>query len=157
MNNVDKSKGESIKYWIALAIESFGATIILIRGIPLYKTLLLHYETYTPKSDGIYFAILVILLIQVPHWYKQSKFSVPIVPKSNFLSTIIAFIGRIFFIFAAAFFSVLFFIRFEIWAHASALQFLIALAVIFSIFCYCRDLEELAEDFKIRKKVISCI
>ena len=151
MNNVDKSKGEDIKYWIALTIESIGAIMILIKGIPLYKTLLLHYETYAPKSGGMYIAVLVILLIQVPHWYKQNKWSIPIVPKSNILSTLIAFIGRIFFIFAAAFFSVLFFIRYDGWEGVHPYKIILMLTVIFSIFCYCRDLEDLAEDFKVRK------
>jgi len=143
---------QNIRYWILLLLESIGAAIIVIRGIPIYKALLLRYDVPTPESGAPYLGILAIFLIQVPHWYKQNRGSIPIVPKSNILSTIIAFIARLFFIFAAAFFSVLFFIRYEIWSNASVFQFFMALAVIFSIFCYCRDLEELAEDFKIRNK-----
>lgn len=151
MNNTDKSKGESIKYWIALTIESIGVAIILIRGIPFYRTLKLHYETYTPESGGMYFAVLAILLIQIPYWYKQNKGRIPTVPKSNFLSTTIAFIARMLIIFAGAFFTVLFLIRYEGWVGVHPSKIIILLTVIFSVFCYCRDLEELAVVFKVRK------
>ena len=151
MNNADKNKGESIKYWIALTIESIGIAIVLIRGIPFYQTLTLHYETYTPESGGLYIAVLAILLIQIPYWYKQNKGCIPTVPKSNFLSVIIAFIARMFIIFAGAFFTVLFLIRSDGWVGVHPSKFIIFLTVIFSIFCYCRDLEELAVVFKVRK------
>jgi len=151
MSNVEKSKSESIKYWIVLTIEFIGFIIILIRGIPFYQTLKLRYETYTPESGGMFFAVLAILLIQIPYWYKQIKGCVPTVSKSNFMSTIIAFIARMFIIFAGAFFTILFLTSFDGWVGVPFYKFIIMLMVIFSIFCYCRDLEELAMAFKVRK------
>ncbi len=135
-------------FWIALMIESIGAGMILVRGIPIYQGLLFDPDNFVAHENEALFGWLAVCLIQIPHWCLQQYVTAPTMPRSLLASTITAFMSRLLFIFAAALYSVLFLLRYDEWEGEPFYSVVLALAVVFSAFCYCRDLEDLSDDFR---------
>jgi hypothetical protein len=134
-----------------MVLESIGALILFFRILPIYRAILFDPESFVPDSSNMIFISVSIILIQGPHWYKSRNLLFPNTKKSHFLDILIGFAGRIFLIIMSALFTIIFFARIET-LEVSFLKILVALLMLLSIYCYVKDLEELADSYK-RKKI----
>ena len=147
---------EFVKYRIAMVLESIGALILLFRAIPIYRIILLNPEDFVPNQPNMILGTVSIILIQGPHWYKSHNLIFPNTNKSNLLNKLIGFVARIFLIIMSAVFTIIFVLRIET-VEVSLLKILVSLLMLFSIYCYVKDLEELADSYKRKKKKPSAV
>jgi hypothetical protein len=134
-----------IRYSLLLGLEAAGAIVILWHGVPIYRSLLA--DTFIQHADGtsITWAIVGILLIQVPYWISTLKvFRWLSVPRHIVASHVVTFLARLNFVFVSGLFAAVVFARgadlaFVPWRAA------ILAAVLFSMFCFSLELERLAK------------
>lgn len=131
-------------YWLLLASQSAGAGIILWKGIPIYRQLLLGEPDPGPRLSIFLYAVAALALIQPAYWLAR-RFPPPVGRVSRPLPAhLVMFLGRMVFIYVAGMFSVVFYLRyaelrFAFWREA------LLLAVLFSMFCYTTELERLGK------------
>jgi len=132
-------------YWLLLSIQSTGAVIIIAAALPLYRILLFHMNEF--KNDGFYamWGIVGIAIILIPHWFIQN-IPLPIVKKSKAVNHFIAFAARLIFLIPGALFSFIFLRRLDD-LNLQAWKILVLLFVQFSVYCYTRNLYDLAYVF----------
>lgn len=132
-------------YPLLLVLEAAGALVILWHGVPIYRSLL--EDTFVQPDDGtsVTWAIVGILLIQVPYWVSTVKvFPLPSIPRHIIASHVVTFLARLNFVFVSGLFAAVVFARsanitFVPWRAA------ILTAVLFSMFCFSLELERLAK------------
>ena len=139
------------QYRIVMILESAGALILLLRAIPVFRIILLSPEKFVPHRWGLLLGAVSIILIQGPHWYKSHNLLFPNTIKSNLLNTFVGFVARIFIIIMSALFMIIFFSNLET-LKITFLQIFVSLLILFSIYCYVKDLEELADSYKRKKR-----
>jgi hypothetical protein len=130
-------------YWLLLALQVVGAGIILSEGVPLYRSFLPGRDIDPVDADLLAFALLGVLLLQVPYWIATLKvFPQAAIPKSLLGGHLAFFVARLNFILASSLFVVIVFVRRAeiefVWWRALTL-----FAVLFAIFCFSLELERL--------------
>lgn len=136
-------------YLSYVAIEAFGAMLLVWRILPAYRTLstepgmqIVGGSYDDPSTYG------VLLVLQVLYWYRVLRHPIPFQGSSVVLRHALLFLGRLSFVFASAVFSIVFL------RHLPALDpgvnvslvvlrsFLLALWL-FTLFCVSLELESL--------------
>ncbi len=131
-------------YWLLLASQSAGAGIILWKGIPIYRQLLLGEPDPGPRLSIFLYALAALALIQPAYWLAR-RLPPPVRRVSRpLLAHLVIFLGRMVFIYVAGMISVVFYLRYAdlrlaFWREA------LLLAVLFSMFCYTTELERLGK------------
>jgi hypothetical protein len=140
------SENNPRKYWSLFALETLGASIVVIKGFPLYKILVFNFDQFTQDGTYAIWGAAAVALMQSTHWYINANLKAPVIYKSMFISRMISFVGRLYFIVPGSLFSLIFMKRFQE-MDLSAPKLAIMVLVLFSMFCYTRDVEELAKSF----------
>ena len=141
------SKDNPKEYWLLFCLETIGASIVVIKGFPLYKILVFDFDKFTPDGTYAAWGALAVSLMQSTHWYMNANLKIPASFKSLFFSRMISFLGRLYFIIPGSLFSMIFLKRFDE-MDLSLPKMAIMVLVLFSMFCYTRDVEELAKSVK---------
>ena len=134
---------ENKNYLLLLLPQVIGVSLIMWKCLPLYWKIK-NQDVFLIPSIILYIAAGVIL-IQIPYWIKHHKKISPKLNRSPFLSVSTSFVSRALIIYIGSIFSFLI-------VEATKLSqwdkfFLLTLAVVFSIFCFTRELDEIAQKF----------
>jgi hypothetical protein len=131
------------RYWFLLAVESAGALIILWRGVPIYRRILLGQILESgPPPNLVLWLLTGAALIQAGYWL-NGPLELKIRSRPRLLLGHIAlFLGRLNLIFVSGVFATIFFVLFED-VSFSAFNSTFLFVVLFSAFCYTRELERL--------------
>jgi hypothetical protein len=129
-------------YWLLLASQSAGAGIVLWQGVPIYRRLLLGTPDTGPRLSVMLWALLAMALIQPAYWVaRRHSPAVGHVPRPV-LGHVVQFLGRLTIIYLGGMFGAVFYVRYQelqlaVWRE------LMLVAVLFSVFCYTKELERL--------------
>jgi hypothetical protein len=131
-----------VLYTALLATQTLGVAIILWRGVPIYQLIIKNPGPQVLDLQTIVSALLAVTFIQIAYWIRQS-----LIPTLKFrpnivLCHLILFVGRLSFVFGTAIFSAIVYLKLP---NISISPFRIGILalVLFSLFCYTRELEEL--------------
>ena len=131
-------------YWVWFSVQSVGAALILWHGIPLYRSLLAQPAHGRVPADVLILACVAVLCIQLAYWIGLSSYPRPAPPGHVLMGHLSLFFGRLSFVFTSALFSAVFLVNFPELRpapHGLAVLF----GVLFSMFCYSRELERLGQ------------
>jgi len=130
------------------AVETVGLVAVLYLWLPLYRRLQAGPAGDRPGADIVWKALLVAAVMQVCYWGRRR------IPESEgeregvVLGHVLLFLSRLAFVFVGSSFS-LFILRAQD-THASPLGMIGSLFILFTIFCYVLDLEQLARPRLVR-------
>jgi hypothetical protein len=133
-------------YFLLLAIQTVGAAVIYLIGIPLYRRLMAD-----PGAQGgkalLLWSVLAIVLMRVAYWLRYRLVSeLPRVVPSRPLGQAVMFLGHLVFDVAVIFFTFMF-IAYPPEFQRPLLNYAAAIAGIFALFCYSQELEQLGRAF----------
>lgn len=124
--------------------EAVGAAIISLKGIPIYRQLLVGGHEPIPLSDILVWVFIAIALIQGPYWTGQKMFPQLTMRRRAFLGHVIQFVGRFGFLYVGGLFSVIFYSRFQE-VDLSPGRVLVLLMALFSMFCWAQEIDRLSK------------
>ena len=131
-------------YPLLLAMQTTGAVIVLLKGVPIYRQIAGDFASFHPQPKILWWALAAIALIQTSYWMRV-RLQPPLLPSGHpVIGHLAAFVARISFILASSTFAAIFFVRFEqlsLPPHRIALVILL----LFSMFCWTLELERLAK------------
>jgi branched-subunit amino acid transport protein AzlD len=136
---------------VLLAIETVGVAIIIWRGVPIYQLIAKNPRPQDLDLQTVVLALVAALLVQAAYWLRQA-----LIPTLKFtsiivLSHLILFAGRLSFVFGTSMFSVIVYQRLPT-ITISPYRFSLLALVLFSLFCYTRELEELGRSLGTRSR-----
>ncbi len=128
-------------YWLLFLVQTLGAIVILSIGVPYYRQALLRTEARQPI--GIFLLVSTcVVVIQASYWLGFRGFPASRLGGQPVFGHILIFVSRLCFVFVSSLFCVVYFVRFgEIDARPGG--FVLLTFVLFSLFCYARELERL--------------
>lgn len=127
---------------LLLGVQTIGAFIILRKGIPIYRQVVVDASQHIPSPQTLVLGLFAVALIQTAYWIGESL--QPAMPQHSYalLAHAVLFVGRLSLIFAGSNFVVVFFAQPE-GLHLAIFRLGVLLAVLFSMFCYATGLERL--------------
>jgi hypothetical protein len=131
------------RYWLLLAVETAGESIILWFGLPAYRRLILDqiYES-GPTAEALTGAVIGVVLVQSGYW-ANGPLKLRFYARHHVLLGHVAlFLGRLNFIFVSGMFAAVFIVGFDS-VHLTLGVTALLLLVLFSAYCYTRELERL--------------
>lgn len=137
-------------YLALLLIQIAGAGCIIWAALPIFQSLAVSPGEQVLRQSGDYIVICASMAaMQSAYWYGFLRVPVPFAGPNAVLNHIVAFIGRLSFIFGAALFSVVFFRHLPVLEPAIRIvpfvgQGVLLVCVLFSLFCLSLELERLA-------------
>lgn len=131
-------------YLALLAVQTAGAAIVLVNGVPIYRQLASDFASHRSQPEIKWWAFAAVLLIQAGYWLRVRL--QPALPAGGhvLIGHVAAFVARLSFILASSFFGVVFLIRFEELSLPPQ-RIAMILALLFSMFCWTLELERLAK------------
>lgn len=135
------------RFWLLLAAQTVSVLLLLWSATPIYRTIL---AAPGQKLSGIPGSPVVIILSLVAfhgaYWYRLTRVPIVIGRHGMLLSHLVAFLGRLSFIFGGALFALVIYRHLpDLDQAVDPLQFigrlLAMLAIQFSLFCYTLELE----------------
>ncbi len=131
-------------YFLLLAVQTAGAALLLINGVPIYRQAVGDFSQHRPQPGILWWAVAAVGMIQGAYWTAMRLRVAP--PKSGqvVIGHLAAFVARLSFIFASSSFTLIFIVRFED-LNLPFDRILMLLAMLFSMFCYTLELERLAK------------
>ena len=138
-------------YFSLLAVQTAGAAIMLINGVPVYRQMARDFSQHESQPGILWWAVVAAALIQVAYWLRV--WLRPPMPRRQhlLLGHIVGFLARLSFILASSTFAVMFLVRFE-QLSLSPQRILMVLVLLFSMFCYSLELERLAKALQENEK-----
>jgi hypothetical protein len=134
-----------------LAVQTAGIAIVLWWGVPIYRLII---ENPGPQHlDWVAFVwgSAAVALIQVGYWFRLNFVSALHFRPNVILSHLILFLGRLTFVFGATIFSTIVYLRLP-QITPSLPRFALLFAVLFSLFCYTPELENLGQSMSAKKQ-----
>lgn len=131
-------------YVFLFCCEALGAAIISLKGIPIYRRLLVGGHEPIPLSDILFWVLIAVALIQAPYWTGQKMFPKLTMRRRAFLGHVIQFVGRFGFLYVGGLFSVIFYSRFQE-VDLSIGRVMVLLVVLFSMFCWAQEIDRLSK------------
>jgi predicted ABC-type exoprotein transport system permease subunit len=134
-----------------LAVQTVCVTILVFELMPLFWRLVDDLgEVQEVSARGEAVACLCVAVFQACYWWRIKNLGVPFATKSQPISHLIVFGGRMSFLFAGTLASLIFFRHMPMLAPsnltlAGALRLLLFFAVLFSWFCFSLELERLGK------------
>ncbi|GLS22779.1 hypothetical protein GCM10007874_57990 [Labrys miyagiensis] len=129
------------------AAQTVCATILVFELMPFFWRLVDDLgEVQEVSNRGEALACLCVVVFQACYWWRINNLGVPFATKSQLLSHLLVFVGRMSFLFAGTLASLIFFRHMPLLAPSNltltgALRLLLFLAVLFSWFCYSLEVE----------------
>jgi len=136
-------------YAALLLVQTAGVVLILWQGVPLYRLIM---KNPGPEYAGLgtfVWAIVAVVAIQVAYWLRLRLAPTIALRPNIVLSHIILFLARISFVFGTALFSTIVFLRLPD-ISVSGPRIVLLVFVMFSLFCYTLELEQLGYSFRAR-------
>lgn len=135
--------GGAALYWVLVALQTAGAAIVLINGVPIYQQIATDIARHETRPDILWWAVAAVAIIQAAYWTRYNLR--PPLPRAGhvIIAHLAGFIARLSFIFASSTFALVFFARFEQLSMPLP-RVVMVVAVLFSMFCYTLELEQLA-------------
>lgn len=132
----------AVKYFWCFAVQALGFSIIVANGVPVYRQIARDFSRHQPHPEVLWWALMAVLLMQTAYWVRV--WLRPAMPQRNhvLLAHLVAFVGRLSFVLGSSTFSVLFLVRFEELSWSPP-RVMLVLAMLFSIFCFTLELEQL--------------
>jgi hypothetical protein len=130
-------------YFLLLAVQTAGAVIVLVNGVPIYRQMVAGAGRPEPHPGILWWAVAAVTLIQGAYWLRVRLNKALPAGGYTFIGHIAQFVGRLSFIFASSTFTVVFLARFEELSMPPQ-RVVMVLALLFSLFCYSLELERLA-------------
>lgn len=130
-------------YWFLFALQTAGVLIILWQGLPIYRLIIRNPGPQHTTSLTFQWALGAIALIQLAYWLRVSRARTPALRPNIILNHLLLFAGRLNFVFGAAMFSTILYLRYEELTVSPSLLALL-LGTVFSLFCYSLELENVA-------------
>lgn len=128
-------------YWGLFLAQTLTAALLFRVGVPFYR----HLASHAPGRVGhgtLALAAGCVVLMQGSYWLAYRHFPGTALCGRPLLGHLVAFLGRLAFILASGYFSIVYLVRFdELDPHPSG--YLILPLVLFAIFCYARELERI--------------
>jgi hypothetical protein len=134
--------GQLRLYAALFLVQTAGFAILLWEGVPIYRLISAGVEGQHAKVRTLIVASLAIALMQSAYWTRIAVVPELRVARNAFLGHLAMFFGRISFIFGAAFFTLVIYVRFPE-LELSIPRLAVLAASLFSIFCYSLELERL--------------
>ncbi len=127
-------------YLFLLTVQTAGAAIILVNGVPVYRQMVGDFANHQPHPGILWWAVAAVALIQTAYWLRVRL--QPSLPWRTHvvIGHVAFFVARLSFIFASSTFTVIFFARFD-QLSLPPHRILMVLALLFSLFCYTLELE----------------
>ena len=135
-------------YLTLLLVQTIGVVLIFWFAFPIYRRLLLvpgqQLPIVTEAPLGI---VLAVALAQIAYWYRYRRVPVAVHWHNVVLSHVVAFLGRLSFIFGGALFSLVFFRHLPVahivngWVVGGRVTGLIVM--LFALYCYAQELDRL--------------
>lgn len=125
-----------------LAVETGGLFAVLYLWIPLYRRLQAGPGGERPGAGIVWKALLVAAVMQACYWIRRRMPEPDVERKGVVLGHVLLFLSRLAFVFVGSSFS-LFVLRSQD-THASPLGVAGSIFILFTIFCYVLELEQLA-------------
>ncbi len=132
-------------YPLLLFLQTAGLGIILWQGAPVYRRILAGSEGPTAGPKTLILVMLAVGLMQGAYWLRTAIISTLRLPPNVFLNHIVLLFSRLSFIFGGALFTAVIYLRLPD-LEKSIPRFVVLVAVLFSMFCYSRELEWLATE-----------
>ncbi|WP_413992754.1 hypothetical protein ACMDCR_12060 [Labrys okinawensis] len=134
-----------------LAVQTVCATILVFELMPFFWRLVDDFgKVQEVSGKGEALACFCVVIFQACYWWRINNLAVPFATKSQPISHLIVFVGRLSFLFAGTLASLIFFRHMPALAPSnltlsSALKLLLLFAVLFSWFCFSLELERLGK------------
>jgi hypothetical protein len=153
----DKAHPRAALYVVVVAIQMIAAVVFVWGEMPSFRELALNpgkqFEDI-PLDDLT--TIGILLVMQSAFWYRQLRVPIPPIGSNILLHHVLLFMCRLSFIFGAAAFSLVFFRHLpELGPGADIFltvrRGLLVIVSLFALFCFTRELEQLAIAFAKRK------
>ena len=141
--SADTRRGSQTAWYVAFfAIQTAGIAIILWQGVPLLRLILNDPGPQHAQTEHFLWGIVGIALVQGAYWLRLVFVNMPPVKRHILLGHLVLLAARLSFVFGGAVFGAVFYIRapqlsFTAWRVA------LLVAILFSVFCYTRELERL--------------
>ena len=127
-------------YYVYAAVEFAGMLLIFWDGVPIFRQLLISEQGATATDRFI--MAFAAALVQFSYW-KCLRHDPPFVlPRSPFFAHAVLFVSRLSFVFASSIFGLVIYRTSSI-LEFSAFKAVLFLAVMFSVFCFSKHLEQL--------------
>ena len=142
------SAGGRWLYPLLLGAQTVGASIVVVKGIPLYRQLVAAPEGFEVRTlERLPWALTAVALIQTSYWLR-SRLRPPL-PKfvNALLGHFLLFAARLNFVLVTSIFSYVFIARHADALNIATIGIVITLAVFFSLFCYTLELERLGKSW----------
>jgi hypothetical protein len=126
--------------WFAFASQTIGGSIILWRGVPLYRKFIAGESADPPQWQLYAWAAVAFTLVHPAYWWMLGSTPPALSKPHPLLGHIVQFLGRAAFIFVAGMFGTIFYVRFgdlglAWWRYA------FVLTMLFTMFCVSRTME----------------
>lgn len=127
-----------------LIVQCAAAVLMVINGLPFYRLVLHLPHLFGAASDSLpMLTLMAALVMQLAYWAGHYVGAVPCVRAGSVLAHLVAFLGRLPFMFGSAVFALLFFVKPPDIA-LSATELLIVPFALFALYCLSRDLDRFA-------------
>jgi hypothetical protein len=141
-------------YALLFAVQTGTIGIIISGFLPIYLRILDlpgHQLDILPRSPPVLIAALVGF--HMAYWFRLIRVPVPRQRPSLFLGHVILFVSRLTFIFGGAFFGLVAFRHLPALGTVTdpallTMRLLVALIVLFSLFCYALEIERFGDAFR---------
>ncbi|CAM5770161.1 hypothetical protein LMIY3S_03079 [Labrys miyagiensis] len=140
-----------VLYLVLLAIQTACATILVLELMPFFWRLVDELgEVQDISAPRQALAFTCVAIFQACYWWRLANLGVPFATRSQVISHLFLFVGRLSFLFAATLASLIFFRHVPLLApsnltSASVLRMVLFFAVLFSWFCFSLELERLGK------------
>jgi hypothetical protein len=136
-------------YAALLLAQTGGVAVILWHGVPLYRLIIKNPGPEYAELSTFVWAIMAVLAIQTAYWLRMRLIPTISLSPNIILNHILLFLARMSFVFATAFFSTIVFLRLPD-ISVSVPRIVLLVFVMFSLFCYSLELEQLGYSFRAR-------
>lgn len=128
-------------YFVLLLVQTTGAAIVMINGLPIYRQMIGDVSKHQPQPGILWWAGAAVALIQVAYWVRV-RLRPPLPHGGRILMGRLAgFVARLSFVFAGSTFALVFLLRFE----QLSLPPDRSLMLLALLFCWTLELERLAK------------
>jgi hypothetical protein len=145
------------QYALLLLVQTGAVAIILWQGIPVYRRILAgSFDGPNARPTALILATFAVVVIQGAYWFRVANIPSLQLPRHILLSHLVLFAGRFSFIFGAALFTAVMYLRFPE-LEKSILRAAVLVGVLFSMFCYSLELEWLAAELNGGRSVTTSV
>lgn len=132
------------RYPVLFGLQTLGAAIFVYNAVPHYRHVLADPAGHEAQAETLVWSLSAIVLIQLGYWIRFRAHT-PLPEFTNaLLGHSVQFIGRMGFVLATSVFGFVFITQ-KPGFHMPAFRYVVTLVVLFSVFCYQHELDDLGK------------